>query len=316
MEMKGLAGGFYRISEWIMRLSAINLLWLLCSLPIVFLLFMQLVYASSIENWDSIYLLVFNPFGLASLVIAPFTFFPATAAMFSVARKWVTGDADVPLFRSFFRYFKENYKMSLLGGLVFEFLYVVFLVNFQFYTDQTNWLGNLNLVFLVFLFLLAAALLNYFCYVAHFDLPFRKLLRNSVLITIAKLPNTLTILVASGVLLYISLQPRFMFLAMFFTGSLIALFTFWSFHRMVTKIQEKIAEREEAEQAEAEKAGQAERDKTDAKQLEEAKMDAGHTELAEGEKGQPEAGAKPAAAEPDAGEAAEPEESGEDGKKA
>lgn len=255
MEMKGLAGGFYRISEWIMRLSAINLLWLFCSLPVVFLTAMQLIAVMGIEEWGSIYVLAFNPFGLASLLIAPFTFFPATAAMFAVARKWVTGDADVPLFRSFFRYFKENYKAGLLGGFVFEFLYVVFLVNFQFYTDQTNWLANLNLVFLVFLALLAAAVLNYFCYVAHFDLPFGKLLRNSVLITIAKLPNTISILAVSGVILYISLQPRFLFLAIFFTGSVIAMFTFWSFHRMVTKIQEKIAEREEAERAAAEAAG-------------------------------------------------------------
>jgi len=33
----------------------------------------------------------------------------------------------------------------------------------------------------------------------------------------------------------------------FFTGSVIALFTFWSFHRMITKIQEKMAEGEEDE---------------------------------------------------------------------
>ena len=251
MEMKGFAGGFYRISEWIMRLSAINLLWLFCSLPVVFLTFLQLIAFMNMEEVGSILVLAFNPFALASLAIAPFTFFPATAAMFSVARKWVTGDADVPLFRSFFRYFKENYKVSLLGGLVFELLYAVFLVNFQFYSSQQNWLGNLNLVFLVFLALLAAVALNYFCYVAHFDLPFRKLLRNSALITVAKLPNTISILVVNAAILYISFKPRLMFLAIFFTGSVVALFTFWSFHRMITKIQEKMAELEDDEPADA-----------------------------------------------------------------
>jgi len=247
MELKGFAGGFYRISEWIMRLSAINLLWLFCSLPVVFLVFLQLLAVMGMEEIRTVYALAFNPFGLAALLVAPFTFFPATSAMFSVARKWVTGDADVPLFRSFFRYFKENYKPAMLGGFVFEFFYVVFLVNFQFYTDQTNWLGNLNLVFLVFLALLAAVVLNYFCYVAHFDLPFGKLLRNSALITVAKLPNTLSILIVNGALLYLSFKPRLMFLALFFTGSLTALYTFWSFHRMISKIQEKIAERQPAE---------------------------------------------------------------------
>lgn len=245
MEMKGLAGGFYRISEWIMRLSVINLLWLLVSIPVLFVAGSQLFWI--LENQadeTTLWSFLFNPI---VLVLAPLTFFPATSAMFSVARKWVTGDADVPLFRSFFRYFRENYKMSLLGGLVFELLYVVFLVNFQFYTNQTNWLGNLNLVFLVFLLLLVAVVFNFFCYVAHFDLPFAKLLRNSVLITIAKLPNTLTILVINGLILYISFRPKLLFLSFFFTGSVMAMFTFWSFNRMVSKIQQKIAEREEAE---------------------------------------------------------------------
>lgn len=246
MEMKGLAGGFYRISEWIMRLSVINLLWLLCSLPVIFVAGSQLfwILQNQADETVTLWQFLFNPI---VLVLAPLTFFPATSAMFSVARKWVTGDVDVPLFRSFFRYFRENYKASLLGGLVFELLYVVFLVNFQFYSNQTNWLGNLNLVFLVFVVLLVAVVLNYFCYVAHFDLPFMKLLRNSVLITIAKLPNTLTILVINGLILYVSFRPKLLFLSFFFTGSVMAMFTFWSFNRMVNKIQEKIAEREEAE---------------------------------------------------------------------
>ena len=265
MELKGFAGGFYRMSEWIMRLSAINLLWILCSLPVAFLVFLQLMAVVNMEA-PNLFALAFNLFGLAALLVAPFTFFPATSAMFSVARKWVTGDADVPLFRSFFRYFRENYKPALLGGFVFELLYAVFLVNFQFYSEQTNWLGSLNLVFLVFLALLAAAALNYFCYVAHFDLPFGKLLRNSVLITIAKLPNTLSILIVNGALLYLSFKPRLMFLALFFTGSLVALFTFWSFHRMVTRIQEKIAEREQADGAGAPDARGAAEDGPDAEE--------------------------------------------------
>ena len=33
MEMRGMMGGFYKLSEWIMRLSVTNVLWLLTSFP-------------------------------------------------------------------------------------------------------------------------------------------------------------------------------------------------------------------------------------------------------------------------------------------
>lgn len=248
MEMKGLAGGFYRISEWIMRLAVINLLWLLCSFPVFFVWGSQLFLMLGAEPDETmtIWQLLFNPI---VLVLAPFTFFPSTSAMFSVARKWVTGDADVPLFKSFFRYFRENFKVSLLGGVLFELAYVVFLINIYFYISRTDWLSSLYLVFVVFIVLLFAVVLNFFCYTAHFDLPFRKLARNSVLITIAKLPNTISLLIINGFILYISffVSERIWILAFFFTGSLMAMYTFWNFHRMVVKIQEKIAEREESE---------------------------------------------------------------------
>ena len=42
MEMRGMMGGFYKISEWIMRLSVTNLLWIVCSLPIWYLLLVLL----------------------------------------------------------------------------------------------------------------------------------------------------------------------------------------------------------------------------------------------------------------------------------
>src|SRR5690606_20734708 len=98
--MNGLMGGLYRISEWIMRFTVINVLWVVCSIPFFFVAFPLLAVQTTSE--------------LASVLIvmgavSPFVFFPATAAMFSVVRKWVMGDPDVPLLKSYFRAYKENY---------------------------------------------------------------------------------------------------------------------------------------------------------------------------------------------------------------
>ena len=100
--MRGLMGGFYRISEWIMRLAAINLLWVVCSIPFAFIVLTAFVSEAS----------AFYSYMVIALIISPFTLFPATSAMFGVARKWVMGELDIPLFRTYFRIYKENYRQS------------------------------------------------------------------------------------------------------------------------------------------------------------------------------------------------------------
>ena len=103
MEMKGMMGGFYKISEWIMRLSVTNILWIICSIPFVFVLF-PIFFADTTDQVTSN--LIF------SAIIAPFTLFPATAALFLVARKWVMGEVDAPLLRTFFKNYKESYLQA------------------------------------------------------------------------------------------------------------------------------------------------------------------------------------------------------------
>src|SRR5690625_1995366 len=63
----GLSGRLYRICEVITKFAYVNILWFV--------------------------------FTLLSLII--FGFMPATVALFSVTRKWVMGDMDVPVFSTF-----------------------------------------------------------------------------------------------------------------------------------------------------------------------------------------------------------------------
>jgi uncharacterized membrane protein YesL len=120
LEFRGIMGGFYRISEWIMRLSVINVLWVLCSIPVFFLLLAGLTSQSADAFVQMIPLLA---------IVVPFTLFPATSAMFAVARKWVTGEEDVPLLKTFFRGYKENYIQSMVGGIIFVLIFVIIYVN-------------------------------------------------------------------------------------------------------------------------------------------------------------------------------------------
>ena len=128
MEMKGMMGGFYKISEWIMRLSVTNILWIICSIPFVFVLF-PIFFADTTDQVTSN--LIF------SAIIAPFTLFPATAALFGVARKWVMGEVDAPLLRTFFKNYKESYLQAMIGGILYAVLFTVLIVDFRVYL--VNW---------------------------------------------------------------------------------------------------------------------------------------------------------------------------------
>ncbi|GIQ63065.1 hypothetical protein PACILC2_16330 [Paenibacillus cisolokensis] len=168
MEMRGVMGGFYKISEWIMRLSVTNVLWLICSLPFVFFIFTTLFS----ENVDQLYSGLF-----ISAVVAPFTLFPATAAMFTVARKWVMGEVDVPLFRTFFRGYKENYVQSMVGGILYALLFVILIIDFRVYLNGMTSLQLISYVFLGLMFVLAVSLFNFFSMVVHYHMKTLQLIK-------------------------------------------------------------------------------------------------------------------------------------------
>ncbi|WP_248924890.1 YesL family protein [Paenibacillus hamazuiensis] len=229
MEFKGVMGGFYRISEWIMRLSVINVLWVICSIP-VFLLMLVMLQAQDVNQFLSTLML--------AAIVSPFTLFPATTAMFGVARKWLTGEEDAPLFKTFFRTYKENYVQSMLGGIIYVLIGAVLYTNFKFYGTQSSSLGILKFLVLSLTVVLTVSLFHFFSIIVHLHMKLLQIIKNSVLISIGNPIRSIFILVANGAILYFSFF-QFTFLIPFFMGSLIAVVSFWNFHFIFVKIQEK-----------------------------------------------------------------------------
>ncbi len=252
LEFRGLMGGFYRISEWIMRLSVINVLWVICSFPFFYLVLAGLLAVS--ENPE----IAIQSLTLIAIV-TPFTLFPATAATFAVARKWVTGDADVPLFKTYFRSYKENYLQSMLGGIFFILLYVIVYVNYTFYLKQGNSLSVLSILFIVLLVILTSSMFHFFSLMVHFHMKIFQLIKNAILLTIGNPISTFLLMVTNVAVLYVSFY-KFTFLIPFFMGSILATVSFFYFHRIFDKIKMKTEkeqkikeEKEEAERKEAER---------------------------------------------------------------
>jgi uncharacterized membrane protein YesL len=238
VEMRGLMGGFYRISEWIMRLSAINILWVVCSIPFFFLLLSTMITPDATQDQ-----LLSMMWMLA--IVAPFTLIPATSAMFAVARKWVMGDDDVPLFKTYFRSYKDNYKQSMLGGLIFVVFGAILIVNLDFYSDRTDGLRWLSILFLSFSVVFFAAFINFMSLTVHFHMKLFQLVKNAFIMTLGQPVTSVAILVTNGFIIYISGQ--YTFLIPFFMGSLCAITSFWYFYRSFQRIQDKADKQREKE---------------------------------------------------------------------
>ncbi|WP_051620341.1 YesL family protein [Paenibacillus sp. UNC451MF] len=245
MEFRGLMGGFYRISEWIMRLSVINVLWALCSLPVFIAGMMGLMSLQFDESLASLYQML-----IIIGILSPFTLFPATAAMFSVARKWLTGEEDVPLFKTYFRGYKDNYKQAMLGGLVYLVFGIIIAVNFYFYNMETGNLSLLKYLVLTLTVLLSVSLFHFFSILSHLHMKLFQIIKNAVLISIGHPVRSISMIVLNGVVIYFSFA-KFTFLIPFFMGSIIAVISFWHFNHIFGQLQMKQQEMAEKE-AEAE----------------------------------------------------------------
>jgi uncharacterized membrane protein YesL len=253
LEFKGVMGGFYRISEWIMRLSVINLLWVICSIPVFLVTLLGLMSPVEGALISSLPILA---------ILTPFTLFPATAAMFTVARKWVTGEEDVPLLKTFFRGYKENYLQSMIGGLLFVLIFVIIYVNYHFYVGQAGTMRLLSVLFIAFTFIITTSMFNFFSIMVHLHMKIFQIIKNSILITIGNPLNSVVLIICNGVILYVSLF-KFTFLIPFFMGSLVAAFSFWQFHRSFQKLQTKQEQLEEKNRLREEEAEAAKQTETD-----------------------------------------------------
>jgi uncharacterized membrane protein YesL len=251
VEMRGLMGGLYRISEWIMRLSGTNLMWFIFSIPFFFTLIPMLVPVQ--ENVDPTDVLV--QMSILAAIVAPFTLFPATTAMFSVVRKWVMGDVDVPLIKTFWKGFRENYKQSMLGGFMYAALGAVLSINYTFYSKQAGNLSIVSVIFIVLMILLLASLLYFFSILSHLHMKTLQIVKNALMLTVGNPLGTIVMVAANLVILYFSFL-QFTFLIPFFMGSLCATATFYLFYKTYLTIQIK-QEQWEKEQREKEEGAEA-----------------------------------------------------------
>lgn len=142
-------------------LVLLNLLWLLCSLPVV-------------------------------------TIGASTAAMYTVALKMARNEEDY-IFRGFVRAFKRNFKQSTI--IWCGILAMAALLHFDFYyIGHVSFQGSklLFMAFVLIAFLLAAVMSYVFPILAYFENSTKKAVKNAALMAVAYFPYTVLILAVNA----------------------------------------------------------------------------------------------------------------------
>ncbi|GAB2539981.1 YesL family protein [Gracilibacillus alcaliphilus] len=229
MELEGLTGRVYKITDWFMLIVVTNVLWFLFNLPIAYLAFMLLVVDSTRDM---------IAFSIYIMVLLPVFFFPATTAMFAVLRNRIMfPNDDRGIFTYFLKSYKANYIRSFLGGVLFTVLWTVWIVDYFFFVNR---ISELFLYLFLFIgFLLIVMTIHFFSVTVHMHSKLLEAVKNAVIITIANPLLTLIIGIVTIVVIYISFQITTFFIP-FFLGSFIAYIAFNRFYHFVNKMMDDV----------------------------------------------------------------------------
>ncbi len=229
MRESGLMGGLHYLSVWIMRLAIANILWFVCNLPIMIISFF-LIFAKDVGVVFVLFMLLF--------LLAPFLLFPSTAALFSSVREWLIVKEDhLPLLKGFIKFYKENYKRSLLAGCMITLLWMIWAVDYYYFSGENF---TFMTVFLIMGMLLFVFTVNYFSVNAHYDIAVFAALKNALILTLGRPILTSIIIISSGLIGYTSLT-KVPPIIPFFSISIIAFISFSAFYSHYLKVKEKLA---------------------------------------------------------------------------
>jgi len=142
-------GKLFTICDWITKLAYINLLWCL--------------------------------FAAAGLFI--FGFMPATAALFTIVRKWLMKETSIPIWRTFYTVYKQEIWKTNILGLILAVWGALIYADFQFLL-HTEGLFRIAMtsVLLIIICLYVIILLLIFPIYVHYDLKIIGYLKYSLLL--------------------------------------------------------------------------------------------------------------------------------------
>lgn len=182
----------YEVLSWITKFIYLNILWIIFSLlGIVFL-----------------------------------GFFPATATMFGITRKWLLGEKDIPIFKTFLKLYKTNFiESNIIGSLLLIFGAILYIDLRFFQTTDSILLSFFNFFIIFAFFIYFVVVLYIFPVYVHYKLKIFEYIKHSIIIVIGKPLHSIMMIVGSYLVYMItSMLPV---LSIFLGGSLLSFILMW-----------------------------------------------------------------------------------------
>jgi uncharacterized membrane protein YesL len=204
MDTSGFLGSLNKLLEWISRLAFLNLLWI--------------------------------SFSLLGLII--FGFFPATVAMFAVARKWMLGNEEMSIFKTFWTAYKREFLKSNVLGVIIVAIGLILYIDFQFVQHAANSFATFLYVPFFIITLIFISMLFYIIPIfVHYDMKLSQVIKNSFFVMIMNPLSTFYMLIGSfGILFVLSYAPP---ICLLYSGNLLALFIMKPATNAFEKINQK-----------------------------------------------------------------------------
>jgi uncharacterized membrane protein YesL len=147
------------------------------------------------------------------------TIFPSTAAMFGVVRDWVRGK-EGSLTRTFTARFRENLGQSLLVGAIWTVFGVALFLDFLVANQLSYWAEIiLKSVLVLVCTVYAFGSVYLFPVMVHYETDWKTVIKNSLLISIGRMPTTVVCLVFLIVMVGLTVVVPFLVVI---TGSITA----------------------------------------------------------------------------------------------
>ncbi|PWU67191.1 YesL family protein [Gracilibacillus dipsosauri] len=199
-------GIIYTSATWISRLAFLNLLWI-----------------------------CFSIFGLVV-----FGFFPAVVAMLAIERKWIRGEKDVTILKTFWLEFKQNFiTANIIGYSLVVACFLIYL-NMTLVSSLNNWMEPLLLFILYgFAFLFAILAIYIFPAFVHYQARLIDYFLHGVMIALISPVHSLFILI--NVIAFFFIGYFFPGIICVYLGSGITFIVMWFAYQSIQKIENKIA---------------------------------------------------------------------------
>jgi uncharacterized membrane protein YesL len=198
------ANRIYSATEWISKFAYINLLWI--------------------------------GFSLAGLLV--FGLFPATISMFTIIRKWIMGEGDIPIFRTFWTTYKSEFFRSNGLGLLVAVVCGLIILDLVFMKNLGNGFMNpIQIPLYLFMFAVVMTMFYLFPVYVHYNLKLIQMIKNSFLMMlISPIENLVMIAGIGAVYFVVKFIPG---LGIFFGGSLSAAIIMAACYLVFTKVDKK-----------------------------------------------------------------------------